>query len=99
MVGGLSGTDVTVVTGHAVVENAGVVEYCSAKGSCAEVAIGTILIVGAGRDVIDGLARADHVVVASRAAIIDVGMIIGAGAECARSMAKTAIQKCRHVGI
>lgn len=99
MVGGLSATDVTVVTGHAIVENAGVVEYCPAKGNCAEVAIDAILVVGTGRDVIDGLARADHVVVASRAAIIDIGMIIGAGAKCARGMANTAIQKRRHVGI
>lgn len=99
MVCGLSGADVTVVTGRAIVENSGVVKYCPAKGSCAEVAIDTILVVGTGRYMIDGLACADHVVVASRAAIIDVGMIIGAGAECARSMAKTAIQKRWHVGI
>ena len=99
MAGGLSGTDVTVVTGRAIVENAGVAEYCPAKGNRAEVAIDAILVVGAGRDVINGLTRADHVVMASRAAIIDVGMIIGAGAECARGMANTAIQKCRHVRI
>lgn len=99
MVGGLSGADVTVVTGHAIVENADVVEYCAAKGCCAEVAIDAILAVGTGRYVINGLARTDHVVVASRAAIIDIGMIIGAGGKRARGMAGTAIQQRRHVGI
>lgn len=91
MVARHAGTDVTVVTGHAVVKNARVVEYCPGKGSCAEVAIGAILVVGDGRYVVNGLARTDHVVVASRATIIDIGMIIGAGAKCARGMANTAI--------
>ena len=99
MVAGLSGTDVTVVTGHAIVKNARVAEYCPGKGSCAEVAIDAILVVGDGRYVVNGLARTDHIVVASRAAIIDIGMIIGAGTKCARGVANTTIQKCRHMGI
>ena len=74
-------------------------EYCPGKGSCTEVAIDAILVVGDGRYVVNGLARTDYVVVASRATIIDIGMIIGAGTKCARGVANTTIQKCRHMGI
>ena len=97
MTGGLPVTDVTVVTGHAIVNHTGVVEYCPGKGHCI-VTIHAILVVGSGRDVIDRLTRTDHVVVAGRAVINDTGMIIGAGGKCARRMANTTIQKRRHVG-
>ena len=99
MVAGLSGTDVTVVTGHAIVKNPCMAEYCPGKGNCTEVTVHAILVVGTGRYVINGLARTDHIVVAGRAVHSDTGMIIGAGGKGARGMANTAIQQRRHVGI
>jgi hypothetical protein len=99
MVGRHADTDVTVVAGHAIVKNTGMAEYCAVKGNFAEVASDAILVIGIGRYVINGLARTDHIVVASRAAIIDIGMIIGAGGKCARGVANTTIQKRRHVRI
>lgn len=45
----LSGTDVTVVTGHTIVNHTCMVEYCPAKGNRAEVTVRTILVVGSGR--------------------------------------------------
>ena len=93
----LSGTDVTIVTGYAIVNHTRVTEYCPGKGHCI-VTIHAILVVGSGRDVIDRLTRTDHVVVARGAVSNDTDMIIGAGGKCPRGMANTTIQKRRHVG-
>lgn len=92
MIGRLPGSDVTVVTGHTIVDNTCMTEYCTGKGNGAEVAIDAILVIGSGRYVIKGLARTDHIVVAGRAVHSDTRMIIGAGGKCARGMANTAIQ-------
>lgn len=62
-------------------------------------AIGAILIAGIGRYMVLQLTHADPVVMARIAAIIDTGMIIGAGAESPRGMTGTAILSGRHVGI
>ena len=96
MIAGLPDTDITVVTGQAIVNHTHMVEYCPGKGH-RSVTGHAILVVGSGRDVIDRLTRTDHVVVARGAVINDTGMIIGAGGKCPRRMANTTIQKRRHV--
>lgn len=98
MIASFSDTDGTVVTGHTIVNNTRMVKYCPGKGSCTEVTVCAILVIGNGRDVIKGFARTDHVVVARGAVINDTDMIIGAGGKCPRRMANTTIQKRRHVG-
>ena len=97
MIVGLSGADVTVVTGHAVVYYTRMTENCPGKGHCTEVTIHTILGIGNGRYVINGFARTDHVVVAGCAAANNTGMIIGSGGKCARGMANLAVLDGRHV--
>lgn len=93
----LSGTDVTIVTGYTIVNHARMVKDCPGKGNCTEVTVSAVLVVGSSRYVIERLARADHVVVASRATISDTSMIIGAGGKSARGMANLAILGGRHV--
>lgn len=97
MVARRAGSDVTVVTGHAIVKYARVAENCPGKGSCTEVTVRAILIVGTGRYVINGFARTDHIVVARSAAANDTGMVIGTGGKRARGMANLAILGGRHV--
>ena len=99
MIGWLSGSDVTVVAGQAIVDNTRMAEYCAGKGNGAEVAIDAILVIGSGRYVINGLARTDYIIVAGRAVHGDTRMVIGARGKRARGMANTAIQCSRHVGI
>ena len=45
----LSGADVTVVTGRAIINHTCMVENCPGKGNRAEVAVRAILVVGSGR--------------------------------------------------
>ncbi len=49
MVARHAGTDVTIVTGHAIVEHTRVAENCPAEGDCTEMTVRAILVVGTGR--------------------------------------------------
>ena len=97
MIDGLSDTDVSVVAQGAIAR----IDEQMIEGRIDKfgggMAIGAILIVRIGRQVIDELADADHVVVTQRAVIHDAGMIVGAADEGAGGMANRTIFEGWHV--
>ena len=96
-----AGTDVTIVTGYAIVNHTRMVKNCSGKGNRTEVTVGAILVVGSGCYVTKGFARTDHIVVAicaqSRGVNIIRSVAKHTGSKGTRGMANLAILGCRQV--
>ncbi len=98
MSGRLPNTDLTVMTGHAIVGNAHVAKRCISKVGDV-MANGAILVVRRGRYVVQKLAHTNPAVVARSTVSDDTKMVIGACAKGAGSMANTTILTGRHVCI
>ena len=94
----LARRNVTVMAQRAITGiDTGVVEYRTGKG-VGVMAVDAVLVGGIGRDMVEQLAHADHVVVTGRTAANDAGMIITARAESTRGMTDLAIVCAdRHV--
>lgn len=97
----LSGTDGTVVTGYTIVKHTRMVKKCPGKGSCTEVTVRAILVVGSGRYVINGFTRTDYIVVTIRAQSGGINItrtvVKDAGSKGTRGMANLAILGGRQV--